>query len=457
MSLLGLPNELLLSVASNLRCGSAINAFACTNFRLYCLLDEYLYQYYVQTSNHSALPWASSHGLTNTVLKFLHLGVNLQATLENKRATGATALHLAARHGHLVIVEALIQSGADVNAQTYKGAIPLHGAVVGGHEHITRILIEKGADFMKPLPTPNRPTILHVASYFGFLDIVQLLLEKGMGIQVKDGDLQTPLHYAVKFDEKNEVWHDNITTVDFLLKKKAVKDSWDKSGQRPQDFAKRNPSSIIELLLQGTTHTTLDDAILLDQAIQEQRWRRKALEHERSRKIQELAAERAAKIKAREAEKEAKELLRKKQEYAQYQNRVEKNRLDDILRYEKQDAARESWAKARMAADNRQLHRGMENTRMQQNRTSELKPPSPASQQKQDAARDSWGELKARAEGRGHMLHETKRQPCSHSTLGLLKWKGKGRCDICEIIFAKHLFICADCGFTVCWKCNTAN
>jgi ankyrin repeat protein len=68
----------------------------------------------MQTSNHSALPWAVHRGLANTVLKVLHLRVNLQATLENKRATGATALHLASRRGHLVIVEALIQSGTKV-------------------------------------------------------------------------------------------------------------------------------------------------------------------------------------------------------------------------------------------------------------------------------------------------------------------------------------------------------
>jgi hypothetical protein len=54
-----------------------------TNRRLYCLLDAYLYQYYIETSNHSALPWAAYHGLTNTVLKFLELGANVQATLGN--------------------------------------------------------------------------------------------------------------------------------------------------------------------------------------------------------------------------------------------------------------------------------------------------------------------------------------------------------------------------------------
>jgi len=106
------------------------------------------------------------------------------------------------------------------------------------------------------------------------------------------------------------------------LEKKAVKDSWDKSGRRPKNFAKSNPNSIIELLLQGTTNTTLNDAILLDQATEQQRWRKKELEEERIRKIHELAAERAA-----------------------------------ISRYEKHSTIRESWAKARTAADNERLRR----------------------------------------------------------------------------------------------------
>lgn len=138
---------------------------------------------------------------------------------------------------------------------------------------------------MKPLPIRTRPTILYVASHLGFYDIVQLLLDKGMGIQVKDRNLQTPLYYVVELDEKNEIWDGNITTVSFPLEKKAIKDSWDKSSQRPKDLARRNPNSIIELLLQDTTKTTLNDAILLDQAIQQRQRRKKEVEEERIRKI----------------------------------------------------------------------------------------------------------------------------------------------------------------------------
>jgi hypothetical protein len=82
-----------------------------------------------------------------------------------------------------------------------------------------------------------------------------------------------PLHYVVKFDEKHNIWHGNLTNVNLLLEKKVVKDSWDRLGRRPKDIAKRNPDTTIELLLQHTTNTTLNDAILLDQTIQN-KWRR---------------------------------------------------------------------------------------------------------------------------------------------------------------------------------------
>jgi hypothetical protein len=68
--------------------------------------------------------------------------------------------------------------------------------------------------------------------------------------------------------------------VNLLLEKKAVKDSWDRLRQRPKDIAKGNPDTTIELLLQHTSNTTLNDVILLDQAIQNKRRREKELEEE---------------------------------------------------------------------------------------------------------------------------------------------------------------------------------
>ncbi len=144
-------------------------------------------------------PRAVHHGLTNTVLKFLDLGVNIQATLGVKRAT---ALYLASRNGHLLIVEALIQSGAEIGVQTSQGVTSLHGAVEAEHEHITRVLLENGADFMKPLLIRVRPTILHIARHFEFIDIVRLLLDKRIDIQVKNENLNSEDSFALRGEDR---------------------------------------------------------------------------------------------------------------------------------------------------------------------------------------------------------------------------------------------------------------
>jgi len=280
MTLLSLTDELLLSVADNLTRESDINALAQTSRRLYSVLNLVLYRYAVQRCNHSALHWAAFRGFSSIVCMLLAEGASVRAaTIKSKR----TAQHLASAAGHLSIVEALIQTSANVNAQSSTGTTPLHGAVTGGFEGVTQAVLENCADYMKTLPSGNRPTDLYIASSFGNTTIVQLLFEEGMGIEVKDRDLQTPLHCAIKFDEDNMVWYGNVEIVSFLLKNKANKEAWDKLGQRPKDLARGHPFTIVELLLQNVS---LDEANLIEQ----RRQVRKEQEEARKRKTQELAA-----------------------------------------------------------------------------------------------------------------------------------------------------------------------
>lgn len=56
-----------------------------------------------------------------------------------------TALHLAAKNGHLGVVEALILHGANVNSLTAEGYTPLYYAAISGRHDILKVLIEHGA------------------------------------------------------------------------------------------------------------------------------------------------------------------------------------------------------------------------------------------------------------------------------------------------------------------------
>lgn len=68
-------------------------------------------------------------------------GVSPDAVDEN----GSTALHQAARRGHLAIAELLVERHADLNARNNTGATPLHWAVRGNNLPVVKLLIEHGA------------------------------------------------------------------------------------------------------------------------------------------------------------------------------------------------------------------------------------------------------------------------------------------------------------------------
>jgi ankyrin repeat protein len=59
--------------------------------------------------------------------------------------TGATALHMAARRGHVEIARALLDAGAAVNARDRKGDTPLQRAIKCRKNAVARLLRERGA------------------------------------------------------------------------------------------------------------------------------------------------------------------------------------------------------------------------------------------------------------------------------------------------------------------------
>ncbi len=453
MSLLDLANELLLSIAGDLSLESDINALAQTNRRLYFLLNIVSYRFSVRRGNNSALRWAAFHGFFDLVRMLLDIGANVRATPRN--STHLTALHLASAEGHLPIVEALIESGADVNAQTSTGFTPLHKAVSNGFEDITRVLLENGADFMKTLPNQNRSNVVHIASRFGYTAIVQLLFEKGMGIEVKDRELQTPLHYAIEVDVEERLWYGNIRTVEFLLQHNANKDAWNRLGRRPKDLARGHPSPIVELVFQSGSDIRVKEAIQLEQQLR----MRKEREQAKKRKSRELADKRAARRLARltrEAGKLEKEQLHREAEEAEEQpDRVERERLAKISRQENQDASRQGWTKMRVEADKEQLRREAEDARNCRERQVKEEIRCILTNEEQDASRQAWSQIRAEAEERNQRLGRTTRpSPCFHPALGWLKCKGRAQCYICGSVCAKYSFRCGDCGVGVCSLCR---
>ncbi len=116
---------------------------------------------------------------------------------------GMTALHLAARQGHVDTVERLLEAGADVNALSAGDQTsPLLIATVNGHFDLGKVLLDKGAD--PNLASEAGATPLYAAvnvtwapkalypqpraylqQHLSYLDYMKVLLDKGADPNVR--------------------------------------------------------------------------------------------------------------------------------------------------------------------------------------------------------------------------------------------------------------------------------
>ena len=99
------------------------------------------------------------------------------------------ALSVAASKGYKDIVELLIRSGADINADK---VYPLHDASQNGHVEIVRLLIQSGADVNAV--NNNETTALLLAAEEGHFDIAKVLIQNGAEVHVTDAEKFTALH-----------------------------------------------------------------------------------------------------------------------------------------------------------------------------------------------------------------------------------------------------------------------
>jgi ankyrin repeat protein len=113
------------------------------------------------------------------------------------------SLDEAVRLNDIVLVKALIDAGADVNAIDELGETPLHVAVVRGYREVASLLIEKGADVNAGDVRGLTP--VHAAAWRGYRDSVDLLITKGADINARDKDGLTPLHTAALAGRKETV------------------------------------------------------------------------------------------------------------------------------------------------------------------------------------------------------------------------------------------------------------
>lgn len=154
----------------------------------------------------SLIKWCAYYGDTSAIRFLLTHGESLQSL-------GETALTDAAFHGHWQLCELLIEHGADVNQSLPETAeTPLHSALCTSnrdvYDLVLRVLLRSGADpdratkggietgaFMRDARTRGE-TPLHRAAAVGTEETIDLLLQAGARVDVRDMNGDTPLTWA---------------------------------------------------------------------------------------------------------------------------------------------------------------------------------------------------------------------------------------------------------------------
>ena len=149
----------------------------------------------------------SRFGLVLLVQLLLDKGADLSNTAEQ----GWTALHWAAQEGHEPVTRLLLDREADVSATDERGWTALHLAAEIGHEPVTRLLLDREADVSA---TNERGwTALHLAASIGHEPVTRLLLEK----RAKPSATSTSGETALDIARERDFEWDNRSDYDAVI------------------------------------------------------------------------------------------------------------------------------------------------------------------------------------------------------------------------------------------------
>lgn len=147
------------------------------------------------TAYGTALYEASLGGHLAVVVALLQAGANVSWATG---IYGSTALHAASRGGHLSVVEALLKTGADTNQKVMpETGTPLEVAAKGGHLYVVEALINAGAHVNATTGYQSH-SALQWAAAGGHRAVVEALLQAGAHINRPVWDhRRTAMHEAV--------------------------------------------------------------------------------------------------------------------------------------------------------------------------------------------------------------------------------------------------------------------
>lgn len=195
----------------------------------------------------TALHLAAQEGKAAMVLALIEKGAQVNAEDQDD----FTPLHDAAAAGKTDAVVALLEHSARVNASSLYGFTPLHLAADGGFTATALVLLDKGANI--EAVTSNELTPLHCAVINRHAATAEALLRRGANVEAEDTNGATPLHYAASANDAN--------MVRMLLSHKANINNQGNDGNSPLHVAAYDgTSAMVRLLLEYGADPTLKNA-----------------------------------------------------------------------------------------------------------------------------------------------------------------------------------------------------
>ncbi|KAK0043240.1 ankyrin repeat and death domain-containing protein 1A, partial [Biomphalaria pfeifferi] len=186
----------------------------------------------------TAVHLAAKNGHIDVLKALLMQGVEV----DDRDVEGKTALHLAAEAGHKEAVDLLLDYTANPNSETIKEFTPLHLAAMEGHTEMCKSLVKYGCNTNAQNYQGN--TALFLAANGNHKEVARVLVDAKCEIDLPNSRMQTPLHVAV------ECGH--LEVVQVLLAGGSSLDTREKSGKSALQLAARgNHVAVVDMLIKA--------------------------------------------------------------------------------------------------------------------------------------------------------------------------------------------------------------